>query len=86
MRSCATQNGKMQIRKFGNNNFWTKQTRSLNINKTPAWVFSVGILHMSSDGRVVRASASVAVDLGLIPNRAKPIILKLVFTASLPNV
>ena len=36
-----------------------------------------------SDGRVVRASASEAVDLGLIPSRVKPMTLKLVFTASL---
>ena len=35
----------------------------------------------SSDGRVVRASASGAVDLGLIPSRVKPMTLKLVFTA-----
>ena len=33
--------------------------------------------------RVVRASASGAVDLGLIPSRAKPMTLKLVFTAYL---
>ena len=38
---------------------------------------------LSSDGRVVRASASGAVDLGLIPSRAKPMTLTLVFTASL---
>ena len=37
----------------------------------------------SSDGRVVRASASEAVDLGLIPSRVEPMTLKLVFTASL---
>ena len=37
----------------------------------------------SSDGRVVRSSASVAVDSGLIPSRVKPMTLKLVFTASL---
>ena len=37
----------------------------------------------SSDGRVVRASASEAVDLGLIPSRVKPITLKLLFAASL---
>ena len=36
-----------------------------------------------SDGRVVRASAFGAVDLGLIPSRFKPMTLKLVFTASL---
>ena len=36
----------------------------------------------SSDGRVVRASGSGAVDLGLIPSRVKPMTLKLVFTAS----
>ena len=36
----------------------------------------------SSDGRVVRASASGAVDLGLIPSRVKPMTLKLVFAAS----
>ena len=39
----------------------------------------------SSDGRVVRASASRAVDLGLIPSRVKLMTLKLVFTASLLN-
>ena len=37
----------------------------------------------SSDGRVVRASALRAVDLGLILSRVKPMTLKLVFTASL---
>ena len=37
----------------------------------------------SSDGRVVRASASRVVDLGLIPSWVKPMTLKLVFTASL---
>ena len=36
-----------------------------------------------SAGRVVRASASGAVDLGLILSQVKPITLKLVFTASL---
>ena len=34
----------------------------------------------SSDGLVVRASASGAVNLDLIPNRVKPMTLKLVFT------
>ena len=37
----------------------------------------------SSNDRVVRASASGAVDTGLIPIRIKPMTLKLVFTASL---
>ena len=37
----------------------------------------------SSNGRVVRASASGAVDSGWIPSRIKPMTLKLVFTASL---
>ena len=37
----------------------------------------------SSYGPVVRASASGAVDLGLIPSRVKPMTLKLVFIASL---
>ena len=37
----------------------------------------------SSDGPVVRAPASGAVDLGLIPSRVKPMTLKLVFAASL---
>ena len=37
----------------------------------------------SSDGRVVRAFASGAVDLSLIPSRVKPITLILVFSASL---
>ena len=37
----------------------------------------------SSDGRVARASASGAVDSGLIPSRVKPMPLNLVFTASL---
>ena len=36
-----------------------------------------------SDGRMVKASISGAVDVGLIPSRVKPMILKLVFTASL---
>ena len=37
----------------------------------------------SSDSQGVRASASGAVDLGLIPSRDKPMTLKLTFTASL---
>ena len=40
-------------------------------------------LFNSLDGRVVRASASGAVDLGLIPSRVKPMTLILVFTAFL---
>ena len=40
----------------------------------------------SSDGRVVRASAFGAVDLGLIPSRVKPMTLKLVFTATLQDL
>ena len=39
--------------------------------------------HISSDGRVVRASGSRVVDSGLIPSLVKPMTLKLVFTASL---
>ena len=35
-----------------------------------------------SKGRLVKASVSGAVDLGLIPSRVKPMILKLVLTAS----
>ena len=38
---------------------------------------------MAQNDRVVRASASAAVDLGLISSRVKPMTLKLVFTASL---
>ena len=34
---------------------------------------------------MVRAFASGAVDLGLITNRVKPMTIKLVFTASLPD-
>ena len=37
----------------------------------------------SSDDQVVRASASGAVDSGLIPSRVKAMILKLLFTAFL---
>ena len=40
----------------------------------------------SSDGRVVRAYVSGAVDSVLIPSRVKPMTLKLVFTASLLDV
>ena len=36
----------------------------------------------SSDGRVVRASASGAVDLGVIPSQVKPLTRKLVFIVS----
>ena len=36
-----------------------------------------------SGGRVVRASASLAVDSSLIPSEVKPTTLKLIFTASL---
>ena len=41
------------------------------------------ILIYSSDGRVVRASASDSVDSSLISSRVKPMTIKLVFTASL---
>ena len=37
----------------------------------------------SSDGRVVRASASGAVHSGLTPSRVKPMTLKLIFAAFL---
>ena len=40
----------------------------------------------TSDGRVVRASVSRAVELGLIPSWVKPMTLNLVFTASLLDV
>ena len=40
----------------------------------------------SSDGRVVRASASGDVDLSLISSRVRPMTSKLVFTASLLDV
>ena len=40
----------------------------------------------SFNGRVVRASASGAVDLGFIPSRVKPMTLKLVFTGSMLDV
>ena len=39
-----------------------------------------------SDGRVVRASASGAVDSSLISSQVKPMTLKLVFTASLLDI
>ena len=39
--------------------------------------------NLCSDGRVVTASASGAVDLGLIPSCVKLMTLKLLFTASL---
>ena len=40
----------------------------------------------SSDGQVVRASASRAVDSGLIPSRVRAMTVKLAFIASLPDV
>ena len=40
-------------------------------------------LRYSSGGRVVRASASEAVDSGSIPSRVKPMTMKLVITAPL---
>ena len=43
-------------------------------------------MFLISDGRVVRASASGAVDSGLTPSRVKPMTLKLVFTTSLLDV
>ena len=45
-------------------------------------VFADHCFNDSSDGRVVRASASGTVNLGLIPTWVKPMTLKLVFTAS----
>ena len=46
-------------------------------------IFSPEEKNYSSDGQVVRASASGAVHLGLIPSRVKPMSIKLAFTASL---
>ena len=48
-------------------------------------VFDICVNHCLniSDGRVVRASASGAVDSSLIPIWVKPMTLKLVFTSSL---
>ena len=45
--------------------------------------FQIGTRSYSSEGRVVRASASGAVYLDLIPSWVKPMTLILVFTASL---
>ena len=45
--------------------------------------FLTELMFIWPDGQVVRASASGAVDLSLIPIRVKPMTLKLVFTASL---
>ena len=50
----------------------------IDINNT-----NIIIVKSSSDGRVVKESASAAVDLGLIPSRVKPMTLTLVFIASL---
>ena len=49
------------------------------------FAFYLSILN-SSDGRVVRASSSGAVDSGLIPSRVKPMNLRLLFIASLLDV
>ena len=48
--------------------------------------FESHIYFHSSDGRVVRASATGAADSNSIPSRVKPMTLKLVFTASLLDV
>ena len=47
---------------------------------------SLDVMLLSSDDRVLKASALGAVDSGLIPSRVKLITLKLVFTASLLDV
>ena len=44
------------------------------------------VLLNSSDGRMVRASVSGAVDSGLVPSRLKPMALKLILTAFLLDV
>ena len=67
--------------------FLTKNNLSSEDAKKYPNVLHFGILNSenilnSSDGRVVRASALGAVDLGLIPSRVKPMTLKLVLTAS----
>ena len=65
----------------------TEQNTSLGfappVTVTSKWGHHTMHLYNSSDGRVVRVSASAAVDPGLIPSRVKPITLKLIFTASL---
>ena len=58
-----------------------------NVTSIFYWYGKNKVLHWnSSDGRVVRATASVAVDLDLIPCRVKPTTFKLVFTASLIDI
>ena len=51
--------------------------------RCPALQWQKAQIFHCSDGRVVRASASETVDLGLIPSRIKPMTLKLALTASL---
>ena len=58
------------------------QQQNLNLTSPGSFIVQLRVWH-SSDGRVIRASASVAVHLGLIPSRVKPMTSKLVFTASL---
>ena len=57
----------------------------VNFSWLKLWFQLLGSIHHddSSDGQVVRASASGAIDLGLIPSLVKLMTLKLVFTAFL---
>ena len=49
-------------------------------------ILLANVVRNSSNGQMVRASASGAVDSSLIPSLVKPMALKLVFTASLLDV
>ena len=59
---------------------------NLRLFNSECWVTFCLNKFNSSDGRVVRASASGTIDSSLNSSRVKPMTLKLVFTASLLDV
>ena len=64
----------------------TASRKQKRLQKQPWITKEILISINSSDGRLVRASASGAVDCGLIPSRVKLMTSKLIFTASLLDV
>ena len=81
--------GVLGLKKVSPSHLYQSHLKSINLlqkvakNKFSTKQFNAPAPLDSSDGRVVRASASGAVDSGLISSQVKPITLKLAFTASL---
>ena len=76
MRVIIASSEESNLRKINFVENWFLQSRSSNYSDK-----SRSLNFNSSDGQVVRVSASGAVDSGLIPSRVKPMALKMIFTS-----